>query len=218
MLEISLCGERLQLLPGRALYWPARRTLLIADPHFGKAGVFRRRGVPVPAGGTGDDLRRLTELLQSSKAERLLVLGDLVHAAPDADEPWVESLLDWRRAHEGLDVQVVAGNHDGGVATQAADWGMNWRDEPLPDGPFLFDHEPGEDAGAYVLAGHLHPVVRLRAGGDRLRTPVCWLRPRWGVLPSFGGFTGGHPVRPAKADRVYAMGDAAVVSLNGVTF
>ena len=39
-LEIELRGERLQLHPERALLWPARSTLLVADPHFGKTCRF----------------------------------------------------------------------------------------------------------------------------------------------------------------------------------
>ncbi|HTE17736.1 MAG TPA: hypothetical protein VK689_05065, partial [Armatimonadota bacterium] len=35
-LEIELCGERMVLLPERAAYRPEHRTLLVADPHFGK--------------------------------------------------------------------------------------------------------------------------------------------------------------------------------------
>ena len=45
-------GERLQLHADRALYWPARGRLLIADLHLGKGDVFRRAGIAVPRGGT----------------------------------------------------------------------------------------------------------------------------------------------------------------------
>jgi hypothetical protein len=47
------------LVGARALYWPARRALLIADLHLGKADVFRRAGIALPSGGTGEDLQRL---------------------------------------------------------------------------------------------------------------------------------------------------------------
>ena len=41
-------GVELQLLAGKAAWWPAERTLLVADAHIGKAVSFRRLGVPVP--------------------------------------------------------------------------------------------------------------------------------------------------------------------------
>jgi hypothetical protein len=37
-----VAGEKLGLFAERAIYWPARSTLLVADPHFGKAATFRR--------------------------------------------------------------------------------------------------------------------------------------------------------------------------------
>ena len=41
-LRVSLGGEDVVLLGGRALYWPARARLLLADLHLGKADAFRR--------------------------------------------------------------------------------------------------------------------------------------------------------------------------------
>ena len=58
-LPITLAGESVHLLGARALYWPARDALLIADLHLGKADLFRRSGIGLPSGGTSDDLQRL---------------------------------------------------------------------------------------------------------------------------------------------------------------
>jgi len=46
----QLLGQNLILLPNRALMWREKRLLVVADPHFGKAQVFRDQGIPVPAG------------------------------------------------------------------------------------------------------------------------------------------------------------------------
>lgn len=205
-------GESLWLLPGRALLWPRRRTLVMADPHFGKGGAFRRQGVPVPAGGTDSDLQRLSRLLDGTGAERLVVLGDFFHARPAADEPWLQRFAAWRRAHAAVTVTVVAGNHDRHAGGPDPAWALDWHETPLPDPPFLFAHEPMESGGAeYVLAGHLHPVWTLAGGGDRIRLPVFWFGAQSAVLPAFGEFTGGMAVRPEAGDRLYAAGDEAVV-------
>jgi metallophosphoesterase superfamily enzyme len=37
-----------------------KRTLFVADVHFGKAAAFRAGGVPLPRGSTATDLERLT--------------------------------------------------------------------------------------------------------------------------------------------------------------
>ena len=54
-------GERLQLLPERALLLPDHAALVIADWHLGKSEIFRRAGIAVPDGGTEADLSRLDQ-------------------------------------------------------------------------------------------------------------------------------------------------------------
>ena len=47
--------------------------------------------------------------------------------------------------------------------------------EPLLMGPFALQHEPDAHASHLVLAGHVHPVYRLRGKGRQsLRLP-CFL-------------------------------------------
>ena len=62
------CGTALQLLPQRALWWPAARMVMVADVHFGKAATFRRAGQPVPHGTTADNLARLDAVLAATGA------------------------------------------------------------------------------------------------------------------------------------------------------
>ena len=56
-------GETLLLHPERALSWPARRMLVIADTHFGKGSLFARNGIAVPGGTDTLDLERINSLL-----------------------------------------------------------------------------------------------------------------------------------------------------------
>jgi hypothetical protein len=73
-------GEQVLLHPDRALSWPARRTLVVADVHFGKDDAFRRAGIALPAGAARTDVARLARLLRRTRSERLVVLGDFFHA------------------------------------------------------------------------------------------------------------------------------------------
>ena len=95
-IELMIAGERMCLLADRALYWPARRRLLIADLHLGKGDVLRAAGIPVPSGGTGHDLARLGTLLETTGAGQLWVLGDFLHGPR---QPRVEAL--WRACPAG---------------------------------------------------------------------------------------------------------------------
>ena len=89
--EIHFAGERLVLLPERALFWPRTATLVAADFHWGKGATFRAAGIPIPVGATSDDLSRLDEALHRTAADRLIVLGDLFHGTM----PPTFGNLDW---------------------------------------------------------------------------------------------------------------------------
>jgi hypothetical protein len=190
VLDIELAGEPLQLHAERALWWPRRRRLLIADLHLGKADVFRRAGIPVPRGGTSADLHRLDALVERTGAVELFVLGDLLHG-PTPEAAWRETWLRWRERRHALRVAVLAGNHDRRLADAAL--GIEALPESVPAGPFLLSHLPRADPGRVVLCGHVHPVVRIEGA----RWPCFWYDARRLVLPAFSAFTGGQALTPA---------------------
>lgn len=200
---VEIAGEQLIALPERALLWERTATLLLADLHLGKDEVFRRAGIAVPAGPVSSDLTTLTGLVQQHGVRRVVLLGDFVHAAPSAGSGFITEFLRWREAHALLDFIVVAGNHDRraaeGVLGEAVRWQQQWR-----DGPFVGRHHPGESPDGYVLCGHVHPVLTVRARRERMRLPVFWFTPSHGVLPSFGSFTGGAEIDPGPGDQVFA--------------
>jgi metallophosphoesterase superfamily enzyme len=73
-----------------------------------------------------------------------------------------------------------------------------------------FAHHPEPLAGAYVIAGHVHPAVRLGGAIDSLRLPCFHFGAAVGVLPAFGAFTGMHVVRPAPGERVFVVAGDSV--------
>jgi len=210
---LNVCGETLLLHPERAIIWPAARTLLIADPHFGKDDVFRRAGIALPTGTANTDLARLTGLIEAHACDRVLVLGDFVHAATRAGDEFLVAFSEWRASHPDLVVEVIAGNHD--RREQLARWRgvIEWHPTSCFHPPFVFSHAPVADPRGYVIAGHLHPVFHLSRMRRRLRVPVFWQRPEMLVLPSFGSFTGGAVVRPAPTDSLYAVGPERIVRI-----
>jgi len=208
--EFELCGQRLMLRADRSLYWTEERTLVIADPHFGKADTFRAFGLPVP-GGADEALTRLAAAIDETRAERLVVLGDFWHARPGRTDELAEQLARWKAERAALAVDLVRGNHDR-AGPPPDGWG-DWHDE-LIDPPFAFAHFPEPSPGGYMLAGHLHPGVLLFGRGkDRLKLPCFRFGERVGVLPAFGGFTGLAAEVPRPGERVFAVADGSVVGL-----
>jgi DNA ligase-associated metallophosphoesterase len=211
---IVVGGEALTLLPEKAVWIAAERTLLVADAHVGKAVTFRRLGVPVPRGTTTATLDLLGALVARHGARRIVFLGDLLHSAHARAAATVAAVERWRDAHADLALTLVRGNHDSRAGDPPPRWGIEVVDAPLVLGGLRLAHHPRADAGGYVLAGHLHPCIALSGRAhDRLRLPCFWFGKAVGVLPAFGTFTGMHPIRPDSGDRVFAIADDRVAEV-----
>ena len=212
--ELSFLGQRLTLLPQRAIFWQQRRTLLVADPHFGKTASFRAAGVPIPPGTTADDLARLDFLLEALQPERLIVLGDLLHGQIENGSQMLATVERWRTMRSDLKIVLVAGNHDRRAGTVPAAFRVDRVVEILREKPFEFRHRPRSSDAGYVMAGHVHPAVRLSGkGGQRETLPCFCFGADHAVLPAFGGFTGSHLIDPEPKDRIYVIADQEVVPI-----
>jgi len=213
-LVITQADETLWLLPERALWWPRLRLLFVADLHLGKAATYRALGQPVPAGTTDENFARLSQLLWAYQPERLVFLGDFLHAAQARTPAVLDALVVWRQQHAGLACTLVRGNHDSRAGDPPSAVGIDVVNEPwhVPGArSFLACHHPQLHAEHTVLAGHLHPVVNLRGPArDRLRLPCFSAEAGQMVLPAFGEFTGGWKVLPAPGQQLYAVGGQAV--------
>jgi DNA ligase-associated metallophosphoesterase len=216
----------LLLLAQRAAWHAPTSTLFVADVHLGKAAAFVQLGSPLPgaiaSATTARDLARLTDLLALTGAQRLIVLGDLLHAPQSKDQHTMDQLRAWRRAHAQLSAVLIRGNHDDRAGDPPADCAFTCLSAhaSLPDLPglLLAHYPPGSPAPgqALTLCGHLHPVLHLPGPGyHRERAPCFWHQhaARALVLPAFGSFTGGHRAQPQIGDTLWPIGDGQVVAL-----
>ena len=217
-IRVEIGREELTLLPEGAIHWPAQNAVLVADVHVGKAAAFRAESVPVPAGSSQASLDRLGEVLTETGAGKLFLLGDLWHARQGRTEQIRSMFAGWRHRHIHVEMILIEGNHDRKAGAMEAELNI----QTVPDllvGNFLLRHHPEEDERGYVLAGHIHPAVRLvGAGRQSERLPAFWFGPRIGVLPAFGDFTGCATVYPSENDRVFVLtgNEILEVGLTGV--
>lgn len=224
--RIRWAEEEWALLPCGALHRLRTNTLLVADPHLGKAACFRAAGIPVPQTTTDDTLARLTAALERSGAPRLVVLGDLLHAAQSRAHDTTASFARWRDRHAKVPVLLIRGNHD----LRAGDPPAEWRVECVPSGytdtgvrlchepPVELDHLPAGPVTQPTLCGHLHPAVLLPASARRHVRVGCFLfRGMLGLLPAFGRFTGMHALSPRPGDRIFALAQDEVVAIDLAT-
>ncbi|CAN5837620.1 ligase-associated DNA damage response endonuclease PdeM [soil metagenome] len=215
-LAVRVAGEDLTLLPERAIYWERESTVLIADPHWGKAAAFRAAGLAVSEATTRDGLARLERIVRRLNPSRIIYLGDYLHAAEGRGAATFSLLQSWGEKHHLIEQILVRGNHDRSAGDPPAELRVHCIHGPLLVPPFSLRHYPAANADEYVLAGHLHPAIRLFGPGrQRERFPCFWFQNRCAVLPSFGAFTGFADVQPVAGDRVFAIAADRVLEISG---
>ena len=216
-LDIRLADEAVQLLPERAAFVVEHRTLLVADLHLGKAETYRSLGVAMPEGIAEESLERLESVIQRIEAERVIVLGDLVHCEEGMEDPIIELVERWRR-RVTLPISLVGGNHDAEVSIPRS-WRIDDDGDQARLGGLVLRHHPRErqdtcDAeGPFLMAGHLHPMLSLGTGARRVLTHAFVVEPRQAILPAFTPFARGARIQPDAGigRRVFPIAEGRVV-------
>ncbi|NJN41412.1 MAG: ligase-associated DNA damage response endonuclease PdeM [Flammeovirgaceae bacterium] len=196
----------MKLLSEKALFLVESKTLVIADLHFGKINHFRKSGIPVPTKGNKNNSERLVDLLNRTKPERTIFLGDLFHS--HYNEEW-EVLGQIIKHFSQCKYELVLGNHDILSTIQYSRNNINVVDQLVEDN-IILTHEPMKQVktGRYNLSGHLHPGVRLSGKGRQSMTLPCfYFGSSMGLLPAFGSFTGFKRIEPKKNDRIFVVAD-----------
>lgn len=239
--EIAIAGERLTLLPERALLWQRAKggesarhgVLFAADLHLGKSETLRAHGMAVPEMDLDEQFERLTWCVERTGAGELVIVGDLVHASAGLSERVCErtSAVFAALGGRGVRTVLVRGNHDrhgarllerlaghGGVEVVE-----EWRGTGVAgEVRVVARHVPRGSGGSaspvsggeecIEIAAHLHPAVSLGSG---VKLPCFWVRGRSVVLPAFSRFTGGGRIDREWGDGVYAIADDAVIDVSG---
>jgi DNA ligase-associated metallophosphoesterase len=170
-----------------ALVLPGDHTLVVADLHLGKGAAVARRGPLLPPYDTHATLMRLAGVIARIRPRRVISLGDAFHdeAAPALLDARALAML--RGLQRGRDWIWIAGNHDprppagcGGEAAAALDIGR-----------LVLRHEPHAGPSHGEIAGHLHPVARIRGGGPGARRRCFAFDGNRLILPAFGAYAGG---------------------------
>jgi DNA ligase-associated metallophosphoesterase len=193
MVRFSFSGHELMALPQGALFWPARRALLVADLHLEKGSWFARLGQMLPPYDSLATLSDLTALAVSTSAEEIWCLGDSFHDRHGCDrlpERAREMLVALTSATRWT---WITGNHDPGFPDHC---GGAITDEAEVDG-LLLRHEADPAETRPELSGHFHPKLRISLRGRKVSRRCFVATERKLILPAFGSLTGGldasHP-------------------------
>lgn len=197
MVPLSFGTADMLLRSDGALYWPAERTLFVADLHLEKASFFAQHGQPLPPYDSRETLHRVGQAVAETGARRVVTLGDNFHDTEGAarlEEGACEMLRSLTRK---VDWAWITGNHDGPADAEgaAAQCGGTLHEE-LAIGGIACRHEALAGETASELSGHWHPKLDVTIRGRRVRRACAVIARRQDgpprmVLPAFGAFTGG---------------------------
>jgi DNA ligase-associated metallophosphoesterase len=214
-MRITVRDFEFDLLPDKSMYWPKEKALMLADLHLGKINHFRRSGYAVPAKANDANTATLIDLLRRHKPERMIFVGDLFHS--HYNQEW-EVLGQVMKHFPSCSFELVMGNHDIMSRLQYDRHNLVVHQGGLDVAGLWLTHIPDEntDKGLYNLSGHIHPGARLFGRGRQaLLLPCFYFGEKCGILPAFGSFTGLHPVKAKKNDKVYVIADDEVIEVRG---
>jgi uncharacterized protein len=198
---------RLEVLPdlSGALWLPAERTLVVADLHLEKGSAYAARGVMLPPYDSAATLAVLAGVIARLNPARVIALGDSFHdmgAAIRITEPDRQALA---ALQTGRDWLWVTGNHDPAPLPAL---GGEVLDEIEIAGTIL-RHAPEANETRPELAGHLHPVAKIRLRGKGVRRRCFALSAQRGILPAMGAYAGGLNLRNSAFQPLFRQGFVA---------
>jgi DNA ligase-associated metallophosphoesterase len=209
MTSISLTtNTTVQLLPQRALFWPAQRAVVIADAHIGRPLPHHQHAATLLQSLLG----RLSHIIKTTAATQCIVLGDLFHMRkhylPEAVEPFVQ----WRQQHADLDMLLVRGNHERAMGDPPARCGLRCINPGFVLDDVTLLHEPRQQPG-FAMAAHLHPNMLVPGPRTAMVAVACFIwHPNYLVLPAFEDAVPGRVVARHPAERqAYILQDEVVL-------
>ena len=217
MIELEWEELKILLLPEKAIYLESWRSILIADPHFGKAAHFRKAGIPVSEKVHVGDFMVIQNLIHKYKPEHLYFLGDLFHS--DWNNAW-NDLETFAEYHPSIHFHLIKGNHD--ILPEAAYRSDIWKvhTESLTLERMILSHEPMTSVppGKINLCGHIHPGISLYGTArQKLTLPCFFVTPDQIILPAFGRFTGLFTMKCGKNDNAYVIAEKKVIPVNFIS-
>lgn len=207
-LEIDFQGETLVIDGRRAVFWPRRQLLIVADLHLQKAASFAPSGTFLPPYDTRATLARLVALMNDHRPEQVVSLGDGFHRRDSYQGLGGDDLAQLQALARVCTWTWVHGNHD---PDAPADHGVAGG-SVLELAPLRLTHHPGAGPVAGEIAGHLHPKASVRVRGRRVSSACFVLDGHRLLLPAFGEFTGGLDVWDPAIAGLYPGGFTALLA------
>lgn len=210
MVPLSFGGHEFLALPQGALFWPARRALLVADLHLEKASWYARGGQMLPPYDSLATLADLEALVAATRAAEVWCLGDSFHDIAGCDRLPGAARATLERLTAATRWTWITGNHDRVLVDRC---GGAVRDEAVVDG-LVLRHAAVAQETRPELSGHFHPKLRVRVRG-KLVARRCFVASATRLIfPAFGALTGGLDVTHPEIVRAAGGPAEALIALD----
>ncbi|MEH3100306.1 ligase-associated DNA damage response endonuclease PdeM [Sphingomonas adhaesiva] len=206
---LSFAGHDFRALPQGALFWPARRALLVADLHLEKASWFARGGQMLPPYDSIATLGELSALVTATGAQEVWCLGDSFHDVAGCDRLPAQARALLTALTGATRWTWIAGNHDRAYVDRC---GGAVVDEAAVDG-LILRHEAQRGEARPELSGHFHPKLRVRVRGKMIARRCFVATATKLIFPAFGALTGGLDVTHPEIVRATGGSGEALVAL-----
>ena len=210
--------------------------VLVADLHIGIEVQLRFAGFNIPS-QTPKMLDGLEAL--ASRGQNLLMLGDVKHNIPSVgyrENKEIGPFLE-RLAKRFKRVLIVAGNHDGGLASVLPQGieAVSGRGTRIGDCGVFHGHVWPSDSvmqAKTIVMGHTHPSVMLTDSLGTKSTEKCWVRGRLNeravaerysscpgelvIVPAFNPLLTGTPVNSGRGSMIGPLFRNEIVDLGSL--
>lgn len=170
-----------------ALYWPAHRTLIVADLHLEKGSSYALRGQMLPPYDSIATLEAIAALTQDFDVGAVICLGDNFHDVAGEARLQGDAAALLQSMTQAYDWTWITGNHDPDVA---AIWGGAVVVERRLDG-IMLRHQAETGWKGPEISGHFHPKLRMTIRKRNVSRRAFVISETKIIMPAFGALTGG---------------------------
>lgn len=208
--NINIQNEVFTLSNQRALVWKKEKALILSDLHIGKTAHFRKNGIALSNQIFESDLKRLSVLIEYFQPEKIIVVGDLLHAGDNSD---VDKFCEWKNQFSEIEFQLVEGNHDRISKKLEAKLCLNFKSTQLEIDNILLIHDFEKSNPKFQITGHIHPGIVIPSKIKNIKLPCFALSENQLLLPAFSEFTGLDTKNLPKKGRFYVFTDAEIYEI-----
>lgn len=205
--RLAFTGQTLLLDPSGAVFWPARRSLIVADLHLEKASFLAARGALLPPYDSRTTLEILARLTWRYAPDRIIAVGDSFHDSDGVNRLCAQDRAVLDRIMSRAAFIWINGNHDplmpaelpGIAVDEFAEDGLTFRHVAAP-----LVHSVATCRGE--ISGHYHPKARVETRGKVVSRRCFVVDARRIMMPALGAYSGGLDVTAPPIRALFPQG------------